>query len=215
MVQADMTYEDVTQQIDKAKAVIFDNDGTLVDSMPVHYIAWRDALHEHGLDMTEEQFYAMAGMAASQIIPTLADQQNKTDYSTPRILETRQEKLTNGLKKVKRVNVVCDLLDYALSKNLPVAVASGGEQGDVLASLAYAGIDVAEFSAVVTSEDIVNGKPDPETFLTAAERLGIPAEQCIGLEDGDKGLQSLDNAGMAKIDVRRIVDYPLPQCMRT
>lgn len=213
MSNGKLTLEDARSKIDAAKAVIFDNDGTLVDSMPIHYDVWRQALSEHGIRFTEEQFYDWAGMPAADIVRALAHQQNVEDYSVTSILQARQERLEKGLRNVTKVEVVVDLLEYARERGVPLAIASGTELGDVLGSLNYAGIDDTIFSTIVTAEDVTMGKPDPEPFLTAASRLGVPPSQCIGLEDGDKGLQALDAAGMHKIDVRLIQDYPLPRAL--
>lgn len=196
--------------IDSAKAVIFDNDGTLVDSMPAHYLAWKAALAEHALHFSAHQFYAMAGMTASKIIKTLADEQAKPSVSVDAVMQSRQTRLAQVLKSVSAVAPVVDLLNYAISKQLPVAVASGSERPDVLATLEAAGIDVSVFGAVVTCEDVANGKPHPDTFLLAAKKLGVEPHDCIGLEDGDKGLLALDAAGMDKLDVRLLEGYPLP-----
>lgn len=208
MTDSTLSIAEVREKIDAAKAVIFDNDGTLVDSMPIHYTAWRKALNENGLDFPRELFYAWAGVPAADIIKSLAESQQKQDYSITAVLEARQECLERELRNVKKIDVVVNLLEYAIQKGKPVAVASGNALGDVLGSLNYAGIDDTVFSAILSAEDVAAGKPDPEIFLTAASRLGASPSDCIGLEDGDMGLQALDSAGMAKVDVRLIEGYP-------
>ncbi|KAI0560986.1 HAD-superfamily hydrolase [Gracilaria domingensis] len=214
MITPSLTLEHVKRRIDGASAVIFDNDGTLVDSMPVHMIAWQKALAQHGLSFPEHKFYAMAGMPASEIIPRLAGEQNVSHVSTESVLKARMQTLPQLLQTVKPVSIVMELLHYARQKGLPIAVASGGEREDVLTSLRYSDINVSHFGAVVTAEDVSRGKPHPETFLTAAERLGVNPSDCIGFEDADKGMQALHNAGMEAVDVRTIHGYPLPQCLR-
>lgn len=204
-----MTFDEARSQLRECKAVIFDNDGTLVDSMPVHFAAWRIALSNHGIEFKEERFYQLAGVPAAEIIRTLAQEQGLDHVSVPSVLESRQENLENTLKDVGKVEVVVKLLEDVVSAGIPVGLASGGERGDVLASLEYAGIDVSVFSSVVTREDVYNGKPDPETYHVVAERLGVKPADCIGLEDGDQGLLALENAGMRKMDVRLIEGYPL------
>lgn len=211
MAKARMTFDEARAKISNYKAVIFDNDGTLVDSMGIHYVAWREALKPQGIEFSEDRFYALAGVPASEIISTLAQEQNKQSVSVSSVLESRQEHLEHHLKHVGKVDVVVRLLDAAVAGNIPVALASGGERGDVLASLMYAGIDATVFRSIVTREDIFQGKPDPEIFLTVAEKINIDPAQCIGLEDGDKGLQALDAAGMGKLDARLLEGYPLPK----
>lgn len=209
-----ITLEDAKRQIDNAKAIIFDNDGTLVDTMPLHYEAWKEALRMAGISMTETQFYDMAGMPASAIIPALAAEQNVESFSETAIMHERTSLLKTALRKTRGVAAVLALCAHAEGRGLPMAVASGGERADVLVSLQAAGVDVARFAAVVTSEDVVRGKPHPETFITAAARLGVSPAHCLGLEDADKGLQALRAAGMMLMDVRRVVGYPLPACLR-
>lgn len=211
-----LTLEQALEKVRTYKAIIFDNDGTLVDSMPVHYTAWRDALQHFGITFTEEQFYSLAGVPANEIIALLTEEQGKApdDVSVSAVLEHRQERLENVLKHISKIDVVVHILNDAVSRGIPVAVASGGEQGDVLASMAYAGVDDSVFKAIVTREDVSRGKPDPETFLLAAEKLAVDPQDCIGLEDGAKGLEALDNAGIGKMDVRQIEGYPVPDVLK-
>ena len=205
--------------LDKASAAIFDNDGTLVNSMPVHHQLWQQALSFHGLQFPEAQFYAYAGMPAFDIIRLLSTEQNSkpiSDAAINEILRTRERVMSQGnpLSSVEAVRVSAELLQYARDKGLKVAVASGGQREEVLASLKAAGFDVNDFDALVTTEDVQNGKPHPETFLTAAKRLNVDPNTCVGFEDGEKGLQALKAAGMVPVDVRWINGYPLPECMK-
>lgn len=214
MAEPYRTVSDIERLVDKAAAVIFDNDGTLVDSMPVHLVAWQQALSEHGIEFPEKQFYEFAGMAAEDIIPILADEQNVQDVPVEQVIRVKGVILTEVLKQVEPISVSVDVLKYAKARGIPVAVASGGEREDVLASLRYSGIDVNQFSGVVTREDVSNGKPHPETFLKAAKLLGVDPSRCIGLEDGEKGLQALRSADMVAVDVRIVEGYPLPKCLQ-
>ncbi|CAN8063279.1 unnamed protein product [Agarophyton chilense] len=173
MITPSLTVEEAMRRIDSASAVIFDNDGTLVDSMPVHKIAWQTSLAKHALSFPEQQYYAMAGMPASEIIPRLASEQKVPHVSVESVLEARKQALADQLKSVKPVAIAVELLYYAKQKGLPIAVASGGEREDVLSSLRYSDISISHFGVIVTAEDVSQGKPHPETFLLAAERLGV------------------------------------------
>lgn len=213
------TVTSVYPLLDNAKAAIFDNDGTLVNSMPVHHQLWQQALSFHGLQFPESQFYAYAGMPAIDIIRILSEEQKHqslSDTTINEILRTRERIMSQGdpLSSVKAVRVSAELLQYARDKGLKVAVASGGQRVDVLVSLKAAGFDVNDFDALITAEDVQNGKPHPETFLTAAHRLEVDPHTCVGFEDGEKGLQALKAAGMVPVDVRWIDGYPLPECMK-
>ncbi|KAI0565431.1 HAD-superfamily hydrolase [Gracilaria domingensis] len=165
MITPSLTLEHVKHRIDGASAVIFDNDGTLVDSMPVQMIAWQKALAHHRLLFPEHKFYAMAGMPASGIIPPLAEEQNVPHA-------------------VKPVSIVVELLHYARQKCLPIAVASGGEREDVLTSLRYSDINVSHFGAVVTAEDRVRVNPSDCIGFEDADK-GMQALHNAGMEAVD------------------------------
>lgn len=209
--------------LDGVEAVIFDNDGTLVDSMPAHYSAWVHALTAYGITFPKSRFYALGGMPSATIIKLLASEQNVSPAPSAAAVNElraawRDEQGRGVAGAATGVACVLEVLREAQARGLKIAVASGGERVDVLGSLAAAGVvDGVEeehwrkvFGAVVTSEDVSKGKPNPEGFLTAAQRLGVSPEKCIGFEDADLGLEALQTAGMRAVDVRMHKDYPLP-----
>lgn len=210
MTRHTLTLADVKSSIDSASALIFDNDGTLVHSMPAHYRAWNSALATLGLVFPEPQFYALAGLPAADILKILSQQQGVVGVTVDQLQQARAHYLKALLPTIKPVQVVLQLLQYALHKNIPVAIASGGERHHVIDSLKIAHIDINCFQAIVTAEDVVNGKPHPETFLTAAARLAVDPASCLGFEDGDKGIEALNAAAIPAVDVRLIQGYPLP-----
>jgi HAD superfamily hydrolase (TIGR01509 family) len=121
---------------------------------------------------------------------------------------------------VEPVAAVVEVLAEARRRGIKVAVASGGQRENVVASLVSAGVLARDgavgdvFDAVVTAEDVARGKPDPETFLLAAERMGVDPARCVGLEDADLGLQALLAACMRAVDVRAHPRYPMPVGIR-
>jgi beta-phosphoglucomutase-like phosphatase (HAD superfamily) len=199
-----------------------DNDGTLVHSMPIHHDAWQKALAPHNILFTSTRFYAMAGMPAGAIVNVLAEEQNILPPSVEHIASVKEDILAITLKATKPVKPSLDVLIEAKKRGMRVALASGGSRKDVLASLIGAGIlkndsvsaidDI--FHAVITAENVRRGKPDPETFTLAALKLGVDASRCVGLEDGDLGLEALQSAGMRAVDVRHHPDYPLADELR-
>jgi beta-phosphoglucomutase-like phosphatase (HAD superfamily) len=197
---------------------IVDNDGTLVHSMPAHHIAWQGSLAPHNIHFSEPRFYALAGMPAGPIIGILAQEQNVAPAPSVETIEgARKEILAIALKDIKPIKPSLDVLVEARKRGMRIGLASGGNREDVLASLVGAGVLENEsiravedvFHAVVTAEDVTRGKPDPETFTLAARRLGVDPSRCVGLEDGDLGLQALQAAGMRAVDVRWHPHYPL------
>lgn len=204
------TIEEIKLLIDSSGGVIFDNDGTVVDTMPAHYLAYVAALDPHGIKFPRELFYGLAGMPAGTIVDKLKSEQGKSDVCTAKILEARSNALGKTLQHVKGIKPVLELLRYAKSKGKKVAIASGSESKEVKKSLEAAGLDwKSDFDAFVTREDVTNGKPDPETFIVAARRMGLDLSDCVGLEDGELGIQALETGGAAGIvDVRYLDGYP-------
>lgn len=208
------TVEEARALIDKYEGIIFDNDGTVVDSMPVYYRAWRAALTAHGLSFPEEQFYALAGKSARSIVDLLNEEQGKTVLFDD-IQAAKAVALEKEFASIQAITPVFELVKYAKESGKRIAIASGGHRTNVLRSLVGIGLKPREFfDTVVTTEDVTKGKPDPETFLLTAQRLGVAPEKCIGFEDGDLGLVALRAAKMVDIDVRKFEGYPVPDGLK-
>lgn len=181
------------------RGAIFDCDGTLADTMPLHYRAWQEALAERNAEMAEQLFYDLAGVPTVDIVRILND---RFGYSldaaeTAEAKEIRYEQLLPRLTPVERV--VQLVREY--HGRYPLAVASGGIRRLVEQTLAV--LEISHyFDAVCTAEDVELGKPNPDLFLLAASRLGVPPEECIVFEDSDLGLQAAERAGMQGVDIR-------------
>jgi HAD superfamily hydrolase (TIGR01509 family) len=184
---------------DSITALIFDCDGTLVDTMPAHYVAWCEALKPYGIAFPEHRFYALAGVPTAKIVEILAGEQGvKCDP-----LAVAEEKDQRYLE----VEIECPPIEkvVAIARGQQgrrrMAVASGNRSDIVRASLR--GADIEElFEVVVGADHVVRGKPAPDLFLHAASLLATPPEQCMVFEDGDLGLQAGRAAGMMVVDVR-------------
>lgn len=193
--------------------------------MQVHLKAWRSALAKCGLMFPTTRFYELAGKPLAEIVEILAAEQGVSP--TPCAQEVRLNKdiaWESGLAcEIQAVHPAQEVLEHARLAGLKIAVASGGQRKDVIASLATAGYirgtgedDVREvFDAVVTAEDVQVGKPHPETFLLAAKRLNVDPARCVGLEDAVLGLQALQSAGMRAVDIRTHRNYPLPHDLKS
>ena len=179
--------------------LIFDCDGTIADTMPLHYQAWVAALGGHGVEFPEALFYELAGVPTEGIIRILNDRHG---HRMP-VRETAALKDRLSEEFLPRVLPIEPVVRVAREYHgkLPMAVASGGNRPVVVKTLAAAGLTDL-FAVVVTAEDVVHGKPAPDIFLEAARRLGVPPDRCVGFEDGELGLQSVRAAGMVAIDVR-------------
>jgi HAD superfamily hydrolase (TIGR01509 family) len=179
-------------------AYLFDCDGTIVDSMPLHYLAWRDALAEWSCPFPEERHYRMGGMPIVEIIQTLAAEH---DLRMPaEVVATRKEAFYyEHLPMLKAVPEVLEHIE-AQHGRIPFAVVSGSTRESVEASLRATNL-LEKFPTLVCAGDYTRSKPDPEPFLMAAARLGIAAEKCLVFEDTQMGIDAAQAAGMAWVRV--------------
>ncbi|MFI4861731.1 MAG: HAD family hydrolase [Phycisphaerales bacterium JB063] len=180
-------------------ALVFDLDGTLADTMPVHFIVWQQVLSPHGLDFPEDRFYACGGMPTWRIVEMLAAEQGKT-VDVASVVKAKYDGFFEYVDGVKPIDVV---LAIALAHHgqVPMAVATGGKRA--AAERTLAAIEATHlFDAVVTADDVAHHKPHPETFLRAAELLGVEASRCRAYEDADPGIEAARSAGMDVVDVR-------------
>ncbi len=179
--------------------LVFDCDGTVADTMPLHYRAWVAALGEHGVEFPEALFYELAGVPTEGIVRILNDRHG---HRMP-VRETAELKDRLSEQFLPDVLPIEPVVELARSYHgrLPMAVASGGSRAIVTKTLAAVGI-LDLFDAVVAAEDVTHGKPAPDIFLEAARRLGVPPGRCVGFEDGEMGLRSVKAAGMVAVDVR-------------
>lgn len=180
------------------KAYLFDCDGTIADSMPLHYTAWRSVLSEWGCEFTEDLFYEWGGMPVVEIISAL----NKRDgLAMPiEVIQKRKEELFySNLPKMRPVPEVVEHI-HARHGEIPFAVVSGSTHESVRASLNTLNL-LDRFETLVCAGDYKRGKPHPEPFLLAAERLGVAPEHCLVFEDAQMGIDAATAAGMASVKV--------------
>jgi HAD superfamily hydrolase (TIGR01509 family) len=175
------------------KGYIFDCDGTLAHSMPVHYAAWRQTAEENGLAMSEELFYSLGGVPTTRIVEIL-NEKFGTNLDPERVAERKEEVYVENMGDMKPLE---DVAKFAreVAKFAKVSVASGGYLPVVLKTLESIGFkDV--FPVIVTTEQVTRGKPFPDMFLEAARRMGVPPNECLVLEDSPAGIEAAKAAGM-------------------
>ena len=181
------------------KALIFDCDGTLADTMPNHYKAWAASLLSFGADLTEENFYRMGGWPNKAIIDDL-NREFGYGLDIERTQEDKERRYVEMLHSVQEIAAVADIA-RAHHGQVPMAVASSGMGQVVHQTLTTTGL-ISLFDVIVTADDVTHGKPAPDLFLLAAERLGAAPADCIVYEDGDPGLEAARRANMRAIDIR-------------
>lgn len=181
------------------KGIIFDCDGTLADTMPLHWRAWQAVTRRYKLDFPMDRFYSLGGVPSRDILKMLADEQGiKLDP-----LAAAHEKEAEYLPLIAQVEPINSVVAVAREHfgKIPMAVASGGVQSIIDQVLRHLGIREL-FKTVVTSEDVTRQKPAPDIFLEAARRIGVAPEFCRAYEDTDLGMQAIRAAGMDAVDVR-------------
>jgi HAD superfamily hydrolase (TIGR01509 family) len=189
-------------------AYLFDCDGTIADSMPLHYVAWSKALSEWKCEFSEDLFYAWGGVPVIEIIAALNE---KYGLRMPAddLSKRKEQFYLEILPRLKPVPEVLEHIELKQSQ-IPFAVVSGSTRHSVTASLDALKL-LDRFDTLVCAGDYTRGKPDPEAFLIAADRLGVPPELCLVFEDTEMGIQAATAAGMASVKVpppwERILAY--------
>ena len=181
------------------KGLIFDCDGTLANTMPLHWRAWQLITQRHNLHFPEDRFYALGGVPSRDILKMLAQEQGRS-FDHIAVAQEKEEAYLPLMAEVEPIHAVVEIAKEHHGK-IPMAVASGGTQKiicDVLEHLKIRHL----FGAVVTSEMVKHQKPAPDIFLEAARRIGVDPKQCRAYEDTELGLQAIRAAGMEAVDVR-------------
>ena len=181
------------------QALIFDCDGTLADTMPNHFKAWAASLQSFGADLTEENFYRMGGWPNKAIIDDL-NREFGYGLDIEKTQEDKERRYLELLHTVTEIEAVANIAREYHGR-VPMAVASSGF-GQVVRQTLTATNLLALFDVIVTADDVTHGKPAPDLFLLAAERLGHAPADCIVYEDGDPGLEAARRAEMRAIDIR-------------
>jgi beta-phosphoglucomutase family hydrolase len=179
-------------------AYLFDCDGTIADSMPLHYISWKKILAEWNCHFDEHYFYSLGGTPIAEIVSMLNNQHN-LNMPVEAVCSRKEELYYELLPQLKAIPEVLEHI-HARHGEIPFAVVSGGTREAVAASLTTLEI-LDRFDLLVCAEDYKKGKPDPEAFLVAAERLKVKPERCLVFEDTDLGIQAATAAGMPSVKI--------------
>lgn len=184
------------------RGLIFDCDGTLADTMPLHWRAWQVITSRHGIHLPIERFYSLGGVPSRDIVKLLSTEQGLLIDHLAVAREKEMEYLPL-IAQVEPINAVVGIARENFGK-IPMAVASGGTHRSIGQVLEHLGIRHL-FQAVVTSEDVTRQKPAPDIFLEAARRIGVAPQYCRAYEDTDLGMRAIQAAGMEAVDVRQLL----------
>jgi beta-phosphoglucomutase family hydrolase len=182
------------------EAYLFDCDGTIADTMPLHYKAWSKVLAEEGCAFGEDEFYGYAGMPVAETV-RLLNELHGLSMSPEGISQKREEAYFKHLHLVKPIEEVLAEIRAHHGK-IPFAVVSGSPSASVKKTLAVLGL-LDLFPVIVGAEDTPKGKPHPDPFLLAAKKLGVDPKKCLVFEDGELGIKSAEAAGMKWVRVEQ------------
>ena len=184
------------------EGLIFDCDGTVVDTMPIHYAAWCSTTAKHGLEFPEDRFYALGGVSPFEVLRMLSEEQG-VEIDAEAVTFQKEAKDMELIADAEEIPEVMQIVREQHGK-LPMAIASGGTHETVEGILQHCSIR-HYFDAIVTSQDVENPKPAPDTFLEAARRIKVAPEKCRAYEDADMGIKAIIAAGMEPVDVRKML----------
>lgn len=200
------TIGEINLTADGYDAVIFDCDGTLVHSMPLHFEAWCEALSMHGAAniFKEDVFYAMGGRPTKDIVVEINDEYG-LKLDPEKVAFSKREAFLRKLGQLELIDEVAAFAE-SLRGKLPMAIATGGTRLVIEKTLQAVGVSDL-FEEVVTADDVANGKPAPDIFLKAAQMLGVKPERCLVLEDAPAGVMAGQLAGMTVISIPAPLNY--------
>ena len=191
------------------RGLVFDCDGTLANTMPLHWRAWSLITQRHNLHFPEDRFYSLGGVPSRDILKMLAEEQGRSlDHIA--VAHEKEELYLPLMAQVEPIHAVVEIAKANHGK-IPMAVASGGTQKIICQVLEHLKIRHL-FDAVVTSEMVKNQKPAPDIFIEAARRIGVDPKFCRGYEDTDLGMTAIRAAGMEAVDVRQWYPTEGPGC---
>ena len=174
---------------------IFDCDGTLADTMPLHYQAWKRIIGELVSPFSEDLFYQLGGIPTDRIFELLRDEHGLKISDVHGAAERKEEYFMELIHEVKPIEPVLEIAKR-LHTTVPMAVASGGYRKYIELTLDAIGVR-SLFDVVVCAEDYARGKPFPDPFLEAARQLNVAAADCLVFEDSPLGVEAARAAGMA------------------
>jgi beta-phosphoglucomutase-like phosphatase (HAD superfamily) len=198
------------------KALIFDCDGTILETMTLFFVADKQTCEEYGLELTKKRFYELAGVPIKEIFRLLRDEQGKTEEEiTEEDLDRmtlRCGELAEEMGAPEIIQSTETIIMHGKRNGVPMAVASSGCREVVRMHLKQRGL-LDLFDCVVTCEDVEHGKPAPDLYLLAAKKLRVDPKECTAYEDALLGIASAKKAGMDVVDVRQLEGYPNPEAL--
>jgi len=187
----------------QVKGLIFDLDGTLANTMPIHYEAYQKVMDKYGVTFPKDKFYEWAGIPTVQTFEQLRDMFNISGLDPHGATDEKRVYYGELLHKAHIIEPVFDVVRRYYGK-LPMAIGTGSS--NVMGIRTYESLGINEYiKIIVTINDVAHPKPHPETFLKCAAKMNVHPEDCLVFEDGEKGIEAARSVGMRVIDVRDYV----------
>ncbi len=183
-----------------AEALIFDLDGTLSNSLPIHVKAWKMVTAQFDCVFNEDMMAELTGRPTIDFANRVKQENQRPDLDANVMVQLKHQYFRENLDHLEPIQAVLDLVHRYHGK-IPLSVGTGANKKSALTQLEKLGI-IQKFDVIITAEDVKTHKPEPETFLRCAELMGIPAKKCHVYEDGELGIQAAEKAGMFVTDVK-------------
>ncbi len=185
------------------KGLIFDIDGTLINSMPVHFKSWQAIAKTYGFEYPEALFFKNSGRSTGSIVALINIEQG-LHLDPEEIIQAKKSSYRKLAVKIEPIPQVLKIVTEYCGK-LPMALGTGEYRDIATANIKAAGLN-KYFDIMVSADDVTHPKPDPETFLKCAELMQVAPEACQVFEDGDLGLEAARRCGMVATDVRPFLE---------
>lgn len=184
----------------RAKALIFDIDGTLADSMATHLAAFNEVLKAYKVEITLQYLQSISGTPVYRGMELIKERFRLDNFDPIEMGNKKEELYRKYIPTIRPIEPVFRIFNAYYGK-MPIACGTGGGRLNAYPTLKALGI-FDKVNAVVTCEDVKNGKPAPDTFLQCAVKMGVNPSDCLVFEDADLGIQAAKNGGMMVVDVR-------------
>lgn len=186
--------------IGSPKGLIFDLDGTLIDSLELNWRAMDTALREANVVIERDEFISQTGRAIEEIVHSILQNHGRADADVSAIVSRKKQIANRHAAEVREIEAVADVARCCHGR-IPMAVGTGSDRHRAVLMLESTGL-LGLFDHIVAADDVEFHKPHPQTFLRCAELMGVRPADCQVFEDGAPGLQAARAAGMSVLDVR-------------
>lgn len=183
------------------QAVLFDLDGTLVDSMPANLLAYNSTLRDWGVQLPPEWYSTRFGLPAPQLFQQVQDNWD-LDFDIPTLVDRKNQAYLDLVDEIELFPLTAKLLQ-AEEIRRKIAIVTSSPKVTAHAVLTAKGLD-SYAEALIARDDVTSTKPSPDPYILATQLLQVEAEQCLAYEDSDIGLEAATKAGVTGIDVRPV-----------